>query len=100
MTGYYDEDLQEWIPRPPGEDEYFADADEGIESLGLPEIILALDSLDPKTRFVVELRFGLRDGESHTQEEVAALLGMRLSSAQYIENRGLFMIRQILGLPR
>ena len=50
---------------PSAEDEYFASLEED-----------PLDVLTEKQRFVVELRFGLRDGVCYSQREVAALMGI------------------------
>lgn len=35
-----------------------------------------MDLLTEKQRFVIELRYGIRDGISYTQREVAALMGI------------------------
>jgi len=35
-----------------------------------------LDCLTERQRFVIELRYGIRDGVSYTQREVAALMGV------------------------
>jgi RNA polymerase primary sigma factor len=53
-----------------------------------------LCSLAPRDRDVLELRFGLRDGRSHTLDEVARLLGVTRERVRQLESRGLLKLRQ------
>jgi RNA polymerase primary sigma factor len=53
-----------------------------------------LRALAPRDREVIELRFGLRDGHSHTLDEVARLLGVTRERIRQIEARGLLRLRQ------
>jgi len=46
-----------------------------------------LETLSPKERKVVELRYGLRNGVRKTQREIAALLGISRSYVSRIEKR-------------
>lgn len=46
-----------------------------------------LRRLDPRERQVIELRFGLRTGNEHTQREVARALGISRSYVSRIEKR-------------
>lgn len=54
----------------------------------------ALRCLAPRDREVIELRFGLRDGQARTLDEVARLLGVTRERVRQIETRGLGRLRQ------
>ncbi|HZU37940.1 MAG TPA: sigma-70 family RNA polymerase sigma factor, partial [Gemmataceae bacterium] len=70
----------------PGED-----ADRNLLKERIGEV---LRSLAPRDREVIELRYGLRDGHSHTLDEVAQLLGVTRERIRQIEMRGLLKLRQ------
>jgi RNA polymerase primary sigma factor len=53
-----------------------------------------LRRLAPRDREVIELRFGLQDGRSHTLDEVAQVLGVTRERVRQIEARGLMRLRQ------
>jgi RNA polymerase primary sigma factor len=53
----------------------------------------ALRCLAPRDREVIELRFGLRDGQARTLDEVAQLLGVTRERVRQIETRGLGRLR-------
>jgi RNA polymerase primary sigma factor len=53
-----------------------------------------LRSLTPRDREVIELRFGLRDGQPRTLDEVARQLGITRERVRQIEARGLVKLRQ------
>jgi RNA polymerase primary sigma factor len=53
-----------------------------------------LRSLAARDREVIELRFGLRDGQSRTLDEVAQVLGVTRERVRQIEARGLLKLRQ------
>jgi len=53
-----------------------------------------LRSLAPREREVIELRFGLRDGQSRTLDEVAKIYGITRERIRQIEARGLLKLRQ------
>jgi RNA polymerase primary sigma factor len=53
-----------------------------------------LRSLTPREREVIELRFGLRDGQPRTLEEVARTYGITRERIRQIEARGLLKLRQ------
>ncbi len=53
----------------------------------------ALRCLAPRDREVIELRFGLRDGQARTLDEVARLLGVTRERVRQIESRGLGRLR-------
>ncbi len=53
-----------------------------------------LRCLAPRDREVVELRFGLTDGQARTLDEVAAVLGITRERVRQIEGRALDRLRQ------
>ncbi len=53
-----------------------------------------LRCLAPRDREVIEMRFGLKDGRSHTLDEVAQVLGVTRERVRQIEARGLSRLRQ------
>jgi RNA polymerase primary sigma factor len=59
-----------------------------------------LRSLTPREREVIELRFGLRDGQPRTLEEVARAYGITRERIRQIEARGLLKLRQPLRSRR
>jgi RNA polymerase primary sigma factor len=59
-----------------------------------------LRSLTPREREVIELRFGLRDGQPRTLEEVARAYGITRERIRQIEARGLLKLRQPLRRER
>lgn len=59
-----------------------------------------LRSLTPREREVIEMRFGLRDGQPRTLEEVARSYGITRERIRQIEARGLLKLRQPLRSKR
>jgi RNA polymerase primary sigma factor len=53
-----------------------------------------LRSLTPRDREVIELRFGLRDGQPRTLEEVARVLGVTRERVRQLVERGLARLRE------
>ena len=53
-----------------------------------------LKSLSPREREVIEMRFGLCDGQSRTLDEVARRYGITRERIRQIESRGLLKLRQ------
>jgi RNA polymerase primary sigma factor len=53
-----------------------------------------LRCLAPRDREVLELRFGLRDGQPRTLDEVARMFGITRERIRQIEGRGLLRLRQ------
>jgi RNA polymerase primary sigma factor len=53
----------------------------------------ALRCLTPRDREVIELPFGLKDGQARTLDEVARLLGVTRERVRQIESRGLVRLR-------
>lgn len=52
-----------------------------------------LNSLSKRERAVLEMRFGLKDGESHTLEEVGQALGVTRERVRQIESKALRKLR-------
>jgi RNA polymerase primary sigma factor len=52
-----------------------------------------LESLSTRERAVLEMRFGLRDGESHTLEEVGKAFGVTRERVRQIESKALRKLR-------
>jgi RNA polymerase primary sigma factor len=57
-------------------------------------IIEVLRSLTPREREVIEMRFGLKDGQPKTLDEVARTYGITRERIRQIEARGLLKLRQ------
>lgn len=84
-------------------DEYFADGEStGTESPSLGDVILALEALTERQRFVIECRYGLRpglDGEALTHREIAALMGVSHVTVIEHEQAALARLRSRIGHP-
>jgi RNA polymerase primary sigma factor len=63
-------------------------------------ILEVLRSLAPREREVIELRFGLADGQPRTLDEVAQIYGITRERIRQIEARGLLKLRQPLRSQR
>jgi len=59
-----------------------------------------LRSLTPREREVIEMRFGLRDGQPRTLDEVARTYGITRERIRQIEARGLHKLRQPIRSQR
>jgi RNA polymerase primary sigma factor len=85
-----DNDLQEFLPdtqtAPPGQA-----VDRHLLKDRIAEV---LRSLAPRDREVIELRFGLRDGQPRSLDEIAQVLGVTRERVRQIEVRGLVKLRQ------
>ena len=57
-------------------------------------LIKALDKLSERERVIMELRFGLHDGEEKTQKDVADLLGISQSYISRLEKRIIKRLRK------
>jgi RNA polymerase primary sigma factor len=68
--------------------------EEADQALLKERIDEALRCLAPRDREVIELRFGLKDGQARTLDEVARLLGVTRERVRQIETRGLVRLRQ------
>jgi len=58
----------------------------------------ALDSLDPRERKIIQMRFGLERGEERTLSEVAELMGVSRERIRQIEQAALAKLRRLPGL--
>lgn len=80
-------------------DEYFsADEDAGTESSSLGDVILALESLTERQKFVIECRYGLRPGQEEplTHRDIAELTGWHHSTVQEVERLALRKLASLL----
>jgi RNA polymerase primary sigma factor len=69
---------------------------ETAEGLRRTELAEALNRLNPRMRYVLELRFGLnRDGEAKTLEEVGEGLGITRERVRQLESRALRELRSV-----
>jgi RNA polymerase primary sigma factor len=59
------------------------------------ELQAALDQLSPRMREVLELRFGLAGGESHTLEEVVKRFGVTSERVRQLQARALREVREL-----
>jgi RNA polymerase primary sigma factor len=66
-------------------------ADQHLLKARMAEMLRCLASRD---REVIELRYGLKDGQARTLEEVAGVLGVTRERVRQIESRGLLRLRQ------
>lgn len=57
------------------------------------QLYTILDSLGEREREVLEMRFGLKDGESHTLEEVGRAFGVTRERVRQIESKALRKLR-------
>jgi RNA polymerase primary sigma factor len=77
------------------------DPDQMVDQNLLRERIAeVLRSLTPREREVIELRFGLKDGQPRTLDEVAKCYGITRERIRQIEARGLIKLRQPLRSQR
>src|SRR5262249_845456 len=65
--------------------------DEGVLRERLEEV---LRGLAPRDREVIELRYGLKDGQPRSLEEVAQIFGVTRERIRQIESRGMAKLRQ------
>lgn len=86
---------------PPAEDgislaERLPAKDEASESPPPLSLRSLVARLPRRERLVISLRYGLDDGVSHTQREVAALLGLSLASVEEADRKGRCRLRSVL----
>jgi len=68
-------------------------ADATSDQLLKEQICSILDSLGERERAVLEMRFGLKDGESHTLEDVGRAFGVTRERVRQIESKALRKLR-------
>jgi RNA polymerase sporulation-specific sigma factor len=60
----------------------------GIEAEDEKNLLLkTIDSLEPREKMIMKMRFGIGGGEEHTQKEVATILGISQSYISRLEKR-------------
>jgi RNA polymerase primary sigma factor len=84
-----DSRLKEFIP----DESTLSPFESASHELLKEHIINVLDSLNPRERRVLELRFGLRDGKSRTLEEVGKEFGVTRERIRQIEAKALRKLR-------
>lgn len=67
--------------------------DAASDQLLKEQLYSILDSLSDRERAVLEMRFGLKDGESHTLEEVGKAFGVTRERVRQIESKALRKLR-------
>ena len=74
-----------------------------LEEDTLRRVKLALDSLTPRERLVLEMRYGIVNAREHTLEEIARRLGVSRERVRQIEKETMERLRRrrsLLGPPR
>lgn len=61
------------------------------------DAMLAVSCLTDKQKFVIELRYGLKDGTVYTQREIACLMGTTYGAVVRIESRAMRRMRRFAG---
>ena len=75
-------------------------ADEVLQKLLKEEVAILLEALEPRERSVLEQRFGLRDGDEATLEQVGQSLRLTRERVRQIEVKALRKLRRLVGLYR
>jgi|SRR5581483_10880845 len=94
---YWDEELGQWLDAEPHYDSYFQD--EPKESVSA-DLLLAIESLEPKQKFVLELRYGLRHGalgREFSQREIAELMGVSQSAVCQLEDSAVKSLSDLIN---
>ena len=80
------------------EDQVTASSQERVNGMMRSERIeKLLARMSPREREILELRFGLRDGEVHTLNEAAQLFNITRERVRQIESSALKKLRNLLG---
>lgn len=92
-----------WVQRrspepysPSAEDSYLDDDLAETDGPDWQDLMLAISTLTEKQRFVIEMRFGLRDGYRYTLEDIARLMGIARKNVWALEQRALEMLNFVL----
>lgn len=80
---------------PSAEDEFFATETPEVFP-DWQELMLAVETLTERQRFVVQLRYGLRDGYRYTQDEIASLMGITQQAVNDTERAAMESLRFML----
>ena len=68
-----------------------------IRRVTLQRVRDVLSSLPRRERLVLEMRYGLTDGQQHPQHEVAKVLGISRSYVSRVEKKAVTLLRQAIG---
>ena len=68
--------------------------DEAVNRIAMEQVLALVRDLPRKERLVIEMRYGLLDGKSHPQHEVAKALGISRSYVSRMEKRALGLVRE------
>jgi RNA polymerase primary sigma factor len=68
--------------------------DQAREKVLHDELEGALDSLNPRERIIIELRFGLKDGRCHTLGEIGDRIGITRERGRQIQQKALTELRK------
>lgn len=82
-----------------GDPEAQPEEDRLLERALRGDLMKAVETLDPKEQVVLQLRFGLLDGEAHTLEEVGRRLRLSRERIRQIEEKALRRLRNPLRNP-
>ena len=58
------------------------------------QVVSLLDTLSPKQKDVIMLRFGLKDGQTKTYEQIGELCGISRESVRQIKNKALRLLKK------
>jgi RNA polymerase primary sigma factor len=81
--------LEDFIP----DDESLSPLDAAVRDMLREQIQHALEALTERERQVLELRFGLADGQCHTLDEVSAFYNVTRERIRQIEAKALRKLR-------
>jgi len=73
--------------------------DEAVRQADMERVRRLVKRLPRKEKRVIEMRYGLLDGQIHPQHEVASALGISRSYASRVEKRAVEMLRQGMEEP-
>ena len=83
------------------EDQTTESPDVGITQLMLRENIKGLlEAMSPRERQILDMRFGLLDGKTHTLAEIAKEIGVSRERIRQVEERALKKLKQAVHLKR
>ena len=68
-----------------------------IRRVTLRRVQQVLESLPARERLVLEMRYGLTDGQQHPQHEVARVLGISRSYVSRVEKKAIALLRNAIG---
>ncbi len=79
------------------DDEQISSPEKILESLEMDEVMAELvDGLNPKERMIIEMRYGIRDDESKTLEQISHKMGLTKERIRQIQSAALQNLRRSL----